>query len=398
MQFIKSTIALLIIQLLLISSVPAQTYSKEKDTQWVHHSLKTVEKHARRMLKPVIQSGMTPRSIERGLRPSEDWTSGFYPGILWYLYDYTHKDFWRKKAELITAYLEKEQFNNHDHDIGFRIYCSYGNGYLLTKTDEYKAVIIQAAQTLKSRYNEKTKAIQSWAPSKDRDWKYPVIIDNMMNLELLFEAAKLSGDNSLSEIAINHANTTMKYQYRDNYSCPHVVDYDPSTGAFRKVDYNNGFSDPQKAAWSRGQAWGLYGFTLMYRETNDPKYLDFAKDIAGYLLNHPNMPEDMIPYWDFNAPKIPTMRDASAAAIIASALIELSTYVENGTPYFNAAEKMLKNLSSSQYLARPGTNGNYAIKHATGNYLRGSEVNGTLIYADYYYTEGLLRYLKVINK
>lgn len=238
----------------------------------------------------------------------------------------------------------------------------------------------------------------SWNPNEDRDWKYPVIIDNMMNLELMFEATRFSGNQSFTEIAIKHALQTMKFHYRSDYSCPHVVDYDAETGAFRRMDYNNGFCDPKTAAWSRGQSWGLYGFTLMYRETGDQQYLSFAENIADFLLNHPNMPEDMVPYWDYNAPKIPTMRDASAAAIMASAFLELSTYADDDETYFKAGEKIIKSLSSEKYRAKAGENGHYVIKHATGNYLNGSEVNGTLIYADYYYTEALLRYVKLKNE
>ncbi|MBI9063655.1 MAG: glycoside hydrolase family 88 protein [Marinilabiliaceae bacterium] len=374
-----------------------QPEKEEQQPDWVTHAFKVIEGQAKGMLKEVKKTGLTPRSIERGLRPSEDWTSGFYPGILWYLYEYTGKDQWCKEAAQVTAYLEKEQYSNHDHDIGFRIYCSYGNGYLLTQEAHYKQAVVNAAKALSTRYNEKTQTIMSWNPNEQRDWKYPVIIDNMMNLELLFEATRFSGDNSFTEIAIKHAQQTMKFHYRSDFSCPHVVDYDPATGAFRRMDYNNGFCDPKRAAWSRGQSWGLYGYTLMYRETSDSQYLAFAENIAAFLLDHPNMPEDMVPYWDYHAPKIPTMRDASAAAIMASAFLELSTYAEDGNRYFKAAEKILKSLSSEQYLAHPGTNGHYVLKHATGNYLNGSEVDGTLIYADYYYVEALLRYLKIIN-
>lgn len=378
-------------------SSTAQSLCKEEAPEWVHKAFDVIETQADGMLEEVKSSKLTPRSIERGLRPSNDWTSGFYPGILWYLYEYTGKAQWQKEAATVTAFLEKEQYSNHDHDIGFRIYCSYGNGYLLTGEEQYKTAVVNAAKALSTRFSDKTQTIMSWNPDKERDWKYPVIIDNMMNLELLFEATRFSGDQSFTNIATKHALQTMKFQYRADYSCPHVVDYDAESGAFRRMDYNNGFCDPKTAAWSRGQSWGLYGFTLMFRETGEDQYLSFAENIAEFLLSHPNMPEDMVPYWDYHAPKIPTMRDASAAAIMASALLELSTYSENGQHYYKAAEKILIGLSSDQYLAQPGTNGYFVIKHATGNYLKGSEVNGSLIYADYYYTEALLRYIKLKN-
>ena len=398
MMLKKSLIALAAVSTLTFSCKSGESQTTKKNPAWVESAFKTVEAHAKKMLPDVLESGQTPRSIEKGLRPSRDWTSGFYPGTLWYLYEHTKNDFWKKNAEKVTDFLVEEQYNTNDHDVGFRVYCSYGNGWLLTRNPKYEKVIVQAAKSLGTRFNDKTQTIMSWNPRESRDWKYPVIIDNMMNLELMYEAAKLSGDNKLADIATRHANQTMKYHYRENYSCPHVVDYDSETGEFRKMDWNNGFCDPKVAAWSRGQSWGLYGFTLMYRETKDKKYLDFAEKIAEFLLNHPNMPEDMVPYWDYSSPKIPTMRDASAGAIMASALLELSTYSKNGKQYFEAGEKMLKSLASDKYLAAPGTNGNFAIMHATGNYLSGSEVDGPLSYADYYFVEGLCRYLKLINK
>jgi hypothetical protein len=224
-----------------------------------------------------------------------------------------------------------------------------------------------------------------------------VIIDNMMNLELLMRAAQLSGDERLRQIAVAHADQTMQCQYRADFSCPHVVDYDPDTGKMRKVDWNNGFSDPKVAAWSRGQAWGLYGFTMMYRETKDARYLKHAEGIAGFILNHPQLPKDGVPYWDFSAPETPTMRDASAAAIMASALMELSTHSAEGGKFLRAGEKILRSLTSSQYLAEPGANDGFLLGHATGNFLKKSELDGPLIYADYYFVEGLIRYLKRMN-
>ena len=394
----EMTTALMVLFCLFFSATELQGQNSYTKPLWVSNAIETLEIHAKTMLPHVLESKQTPRSIERGLRPSRDWTSGFYPGILWYLYKNSNDEFWKEHAERVTEFLVEEQYNTHDHDVGFRIYCSYGNGWLLTENPEYKKVIIQAAKSLGTRYNEKTQTIMSWNPRASRDWKYPVIIDNMMNLELLFEAAKLSGEKYLADISEKHADRTMKYHYRKNMSCPHVVDYDPKTGAFRKMDWNNGFSDPEIAAWGRGQSWGLYGFTLMFRETGDEKYLNHAEKIADFLINHPNMPEDMVPYWDYECPKIPTMRDASAGAIMASALMELSTYSKKGESYFKAGEKILKSLASENYLAQPGTNGNFAIMHATGNYLGGSEVNGPLIYADYYFLEGLLRYSDLIHK
>ena len=321
---------------------------------WVANAFTVAQTQSEAMYNEVMKTGLLPRSIQRGLQPKTDWTAGFFPGTLWYLYTYTGEDTWKTRAEKATALMEGEQNNAFDHDIGFKMYSCFGNGYLLTG-------------------------------------------NNMINLELLMEAYKMSGDTTLRHIAVSHADKTMKYHYRKNMSCPHVVDYEPETGAMRKYDWNNGSDDTANSTWSRGQSWGLYGFTMMYRETGDRKYLQHAEKIADFLLSHPNMPEDMIPYWDYSAPERSKMRDASAAAVMASALMELSTYSARGKKYFEAGEKQLKSLSSPAYLAKPGTHKNFILMHATGNLLRNSELDGALSYADYYYMEGLLRYLRLIN-
>lgn len=378
----------------------AQNIPQEKLNvpEWSRKAFSVAAKQSEKMFDAVKSTSRLPRSIQRGMVATADWTAGFFPGTLWYLYAYTGDNAWKARAEYATELMELEQFNAFDHDVGFKMYCSYGNGWLLTQKKEYRHIIFRSAKTLSSRYSYKTGLIMSWEPDESRDWQFPVIIDNMMNLELMMEAYKLSGDTTLRHIAISHADKTMKYQYRKNLSCPHVVDYDAETGALRKFDWNNGSDNTGNSTWSRGQSWGLYGFTMMYRETGDKKYLKHAERIADFLLSHPNMPADMIPYWDYSAPERSTMRDASAAALMASALMELSTYSAQGDKYFNAGEKQLKSLSSPEYLAKPGTHNNFILKHATGNYLRNSELDGGLSYADYYYLEGLLRYIKLINK
>lgn len=365
---------------------------------WTKQALHVAASQAEKMYKNVENTSRLPRSTQRGMVAPTDWTAGFFPGTLWYLYAYTGDNTWEKRARHATELMEQEQFNAFDHDIGFKMYCSYGNGWLLTGDKHYRRIIIRSAKTLSSRYSYKTGLIMSWEADEKRDWQFPVIIDNMMNLELMMEAYKLSGDTTLRHIAVSHADKTMKYQYRKDFSCPHVVDYDAETGELHKYDWNNGSDDTANSTWSRGQSWGLYGFTMMYRETGDRKYLQHAENIADFLLGHPNMPEDMIPYWDYSAPQRSGMRDASAAAIMASALMELSTYSAEGEKYFKAGEKQLKSLSSTEYLAEPGTHDNYILKHATGNFLRNSELDGALSYADYYYTEALLRYIKLINE
>lgn len=369
-----------------------------KVPEWTQNAFSVALKQSEYMFKTVRETSLLPRSIQRGMVKQTDWTAGFFPGTLWFLYAYTNDTIWKTRAEQATELMAGEQFNAFDHDIGFKIYCSYGNGFLLTNKKKYRQIIFRSAKTLSSRYSYKTGLIMSWEPDESRDWQFPVIIDNMMNLELMLEAYKMSGDTTLRHIAISHADKTMKCQYRKNMSCPHVVDYDAETGDLRKYDWNNGSDNAENSIWSRGQSWGLYGFIMMYRETSDKRYLKHAEKIADFLLSHPNMPEDMIPYWDYSDPKRSAMRDASAAAVMASALMELSTYSTQGKKYFKAGEKQLKSLSSSVYLAKPGTHKNFILKHATGNFLRDSELDGALSYADYYYIEGLLRYLKLNNK
>lgn len=313
---------------------------------WVTNAFTVAQAQSEAMYKEVMKTKLLPRSIQRGLQPKTDWTAGFFPGTLWYLYAYTREDTWKTRAENATALMKGEQNNAFDHDIGFKMYSCYGNGYLLTGNKAYRHIIFRSAKTLTSRYSYKTGLIMSWEPDTKRDWLFPVIIDNMINLELLMEAYKISGDTTLRNIAVSHADKTMKYHYRKNMSCPHVVDYEPETGALRKYDWNNGSDDTTNSTWSRGQSWGLYGYTMMYRETGNLRYLQHAEKIADFLLSHPNMPADMIPYWDYSAPHRSKMRDTSAAAIMASALMELSTYSAQGKEYFEAGEKQLKSLFS----------------------------------------------------
>jgi uncharacterized protein YyaL (SSP411 family) len=342
-----------------------------------------------RNLQPELVS---PRTIEKGqlkLVPSKDWTSGFFPGVLWYLYQFNHQDSWKEAARKYTALIEKEQLNGGTHDMGFKIYCSAGNGYRLTRDAHYREVIVQSAKTLSTRFNPKTGCIRSWDHNRDK-WDYPVIIDNMMNLELLFAATRFTGDSSFYKIAVSHANTTMKNHFRSDYSSYHVVDYDSVTGQVRKRTTHQGYSD--ESAWARGQSWALYGFTMCYRETKDVRYLQQAEHVAAFILQHPNLPKDLVPYWDFNAPGIPNEpRDASAAAVIASGLYELSTYSKKGKYYRAMADKILQSLTR-YYRAPVGTNQGFILQHSTGSKPANSEVDVPLNYADYYYLEALLRY------
>jgi rhamnogalacturonyl hydrolase YesR len=333
---------------------------------------------------------VSPRSIDKGklkIVPAKDWTSGFFPGQLWFLYEFTGKQEWKKLAEDFTKKIESQQYDRTTHDLGFKIYCSAGTGYRLTKNKEYKDVIIQAATTLSKRFNLNAGAIKSW--DHMLKWKYPVIIDNMMNLELLFEAGRLSGDSSFYKIAVAHANTTLKNHFRSDNSSYHVVDYDTSKqGAVLSKNTHQGFAD--ESAWARGQAWGLYGYTMCYRETKDIRYLKQAEKIADYILNHPRLPQDLVPYWDFDAPGIPSEpRDASAAAVIASGLYELSLY-SSKREYKKDADKILNSLVKN-YRSPIGENKGFLLIHSTGNKPEKNEIDAPLSYADYYYMEALQR-------
>ena len=322
---------------------------------------------------------------------SEWWTSGFYPGTLLYLYEETGEDALYKEAVRILSLLEKEKYNTSTHDLGFMMYCSFGNAKRIVPKEEYDEILLTSAKSLSSRFSPEVGAILSWGEMGGED--FLVIIDNMMNLELLFWATKATGDSTFYNIAVTHANTTIQNHFRPDHSSYHVLNYDPATGEVKEKKTAQGYSD--ESAWARGQAWGLYGFTATYRETRDEKYLEQAKNIAEFILNHPNLPEDMIPYWDFNAPNIPdALRDASAGAIIASALLELSQYVdqEAALKYFTAAETMIKTLSSDSYTAKAGENGGFILQHGVGHKPENSEVDVPLTYADYYYVEAMKRY------
>jgi hypothetical protein len=322
---------------------------------------------------------------------SQWWCSGFYPGTLALLTSKNSDDELTQEMNEKLQLLEKEQFNTSTHDLGFMMYCSFGAIYKENPNTHYREILLNSAKSLASRFSPKVGCIRSWNSKAPDD--FYVIIDNMMNLELLFWASKETGDSTYYDIAIEHANTTIKNHFRHDFSSYHLVNYNSETGKPKKKKTVQGAADD--SAWARGQAWGLYGFSVMYRETNDPKYLKLANNIANFILTNPNLPEDFIPYWDFDASEIPDEpRDASAAAVIASALIELSTYANKdlSLKYMNAAEKILTSLSSPKYTAEVKTNGGYILKHSVGSKPGNSEVDVPLTYADYYFVEAMLRY------
>jgi rhamnogalacturonyl hydrolase YesR len=331
---------------------------------------------------------MVPCTFEAGkyaMITKNDWCCGFPAGSYWYMYELTGDKKWEQFATENTIKLEGIQYLSDTHDLGFMVFCSYGNAYRITESEDYKKVIIQAAESLLSRFNPKIGCIKSWDWAKQ--WQFPVIIDNMVNLEMLFWASKETGNPKYRNAAITHANTTLANHFRQNMSSFHVVNYDTITGQpIAKVTVQ-GLSD--NSSWARGQAWGLYGFTVCYRETGDTKYLEAAEKIAAYVKQ--NLPADFVPYWDYNDPAIPnTYHDASAAAISASALYMLSSLTDKGkAEYASLADKILDNLSSPEYLAEIGANGGFLIKHCVGSLPAKSEVDVPQTYADYYYLEAL---------
>lgn len=325
--------------------------------------------------------------------PVDDWVSGFFAGTLWYMYELTGDEYWAEHARLHTEILDEVQYLKWHHDVGFMINDSYGNGLRLKNIPGYKEVCINTAGSLSTRFRPGAGIIQSWNVDagwqSQRGWTCPVIIDNMMNLELLYKATQFTGDSTYAKIATSHADKTLQNHFRPDWSCYHVVDYDPQTGEVLGKCTAQGYSD--SSAWARGQAWALYGFTSAYRYTGDRRYLDLAENVAGFLFSNPNMPDDLVPYWDFNAPGIPDEpRDVSSAAIIASGLYEM--YHFTGTAeYKEKADKILESLSTPAYRAEPGTNGGFILMHSVGSIPHGSGIDVPLNYADYYFLEALIR-------
>ena len=351
------------------------------------------------MLQQIGREGKVriPKTIDKLGRmvyiPIDDWCSGFFPGSLCYLYQLTNDKSWLLQSKRFTETLDSIQYLTWHHDVGFMIGSSYLNIYRLNPNKAYKKAIIQTAKSLCTRFRKKAGVIQSWNVDRGwqskRGWTCPVIIDNMMNLELLFEATRLSGDSTYWKVAVSHANKTLENQFRKDGSCYHVVDYDPNNGAVLHRQTAQGYAD--NSAWARGQAWAVYGYTVCYRYTHDRKYLDQAVKTLNFVMQNPNLPDNLIPYWDFDAPNIPNEpRDASSAACIASALYEMNNYLpDNG--YTSLADRIIRSLSSPEYRAPLGKNGCFLLMHSVGSIPHNNEIDVPLNYADYYFLEALTR-------
>lgn len=383
---------------------------------FIKKSFEASEKQYKYLAKEADKLRNFPRTINKKgelvVTSEWDWTGGFFPGSLWYIYNKTGDEGIKNEAIKWTEALEKAKNLDQHHDIGFVMYCSYGNAikYLKDpkKVEAYEDIIIHSANTALKRYNPKVGLIKSWNKKKSWDgkttWQYPVIIDNMLNLEMLCYVSDITGDPKFRNVAISHATKTMQNHFRPDHSTYHVVDYDENGKAIHRQT-NQGYAD--NSTWARGQAWAIYGFTMMYKETKKKEFLETAKAAASFYMNHKNLPKDKIPYWDFNAQQegyksdldfaylkldyIP--RDASAAAVVASALVDLSTFTtgKESSSYLDFAKSTLKTLSGPAYFADYGTNGGFLLKHSVGSIPHNSEIDVPLAYADYYYLEGLTR-------
>ncbi|SNR78949.1 Glycosyl Hydrolase Family 88 [Lutibacter agarilyticus] len=364
----------------------------KKDTEIADNN-SLLENRYQKLLAYKVDSLSFPRSMSLNPEeihkvPSKDWTSGFFPGSLWQIFKLTGNEKFKEKAVEWTALMENQKYNDKTHDMGFKIYCSFGEGLKVEDNQFYKDVIVESAKTLSTRFNEKVGSLRSWDFNSDI-WEFPVIVDNMLNLELLFEATKISGDSTFHKIAETHAETTLKNHFRPDNSIYHVVVYDTITGVAKMKVTHQGFND--ESTWARGQGWGIYGYTMAYRYTKNPAFLKQAEATAKFYMEHKNLPEDGIPYWDFNDPAIPKApRDASAAAVVTSALYELYGFTKNKV-YLDFANKVLDNLNSTKYLLDATVNGPFILNHSTGNWPKNDEIDEPISYADYYFLEALLR-------
>lgn len=395
MKRLMSYTAICVGVLLLLSGL------KDTDEVEVKKQLSYCDTQVKKTLDEIESSGLMPRCIDTDATDwykidIYDWTSGFWPGILWYNYENTKDEKIKKAAihytESLIPLLEPK--HQGDHDLGFQFYCSFGNAYRLMGDINYKNVLLRGADKLAGFYNPKVGTILSWPGMvTEMDWPHNTIMDNMMNLELLFWAARNGGNRKYYDMAVSHAKVTKENQFRPDGSCYHVAVYDTITGSFIKGVTNQGYSD--NSMWARGQAWAVYGYTIVYRETGNKEYLRFAEKVTDLYLKR--LPDDHVPYWDFDDPAIPNApRDASAAAIVAAGLLELVQLEDNkekAKQYKEAAIKMILSLSSDKYQSRDRKPS--FLMHCTGNYPGGYEIDASINYADYYYIEALTRYRKM---
>lgn len=400
MSVIKPSLILVFFLMLACNSIKIEKSLKSVSTFNLDKLLQSSVYKIKEVAKGLKDFDSFPRNIDKNEKNwnfvgVKNWCSGFYPGVLWYAYEFSGDKSIEKLAQRFTEPLKTIAYSSaSNHDIGFMVYCSYGNGYRLTGNEEYKTVLLSAADTLATLYNPKVGTILSW-PSLMHKFNYNTIIDNMMNLELLFWASKNGGSKKLYDIAKSHATETMKHLVRKDDAVYHVGSFDEESGEFLGGYTHQGYSD--ESMWARGQGWGIYGFSVAYRETGEQDFLDTAIKLSNHYIKR--LPQDGIPYWDFDDPKIPSApRDASAAAVVACGMLELSQLVKDEKlkeRYFNAATSYLETLSTSKYLS--GNTNQALLLHSTGHYPKNSEIDVPIVYADYYYMEGLIR-LKRMNE
>ncbi|MGN0853974.1 MAG: glucuronyl hydrolase [Kiritimatiellia bacterium] len=338
-----------------------------------------------------VPHGFSRKAGKLDMRPINWWTTGHYPGSLWYLYEATGDAFFKDRATVWTELLEPNKTDSSHHDTGFIMYCSFGNARRILKTDRYDGILVRTAESLCRRFNPDLGLLRSWGSIGDGK-NFLVIPDNMMNLELLTWAGR-HGYPRGTEVARAHAANTMKHHFRADGGTYHVLNYDQRPGfhgAVQGIERGQGLSC--ETAWSRGQSWAIYGYTMMYRETKDPAYLAFAQKVADFAINHPNMPADGVPYWDFGAPG--EERDSSAASVMASGLLELASFVPGptGSAYRAFAVKQLLSLASPAYFSEGDEIGHWLLKHGVGHKPAGTEIDTPLDYGDYYFLEALLRF------
>ncbi len=395
----KSLIPSLFLSLAAVACTPGTAFVKD-NTDFAEKQLSTLIAASEEGTQPRFPS--TVRNGEIFFVPARSWVSGFFAGTLWYMYELTGDEEYAVHAQKQTEALEELQYFTGHHDVGFMVYDSYGNGLRLKNIHGYDTVIVNTAKSLATRFRPNAGVIQSWNVTakwqKEKGWVCPVIIDNMMNLELLFRASEISGDQSFREIAISHADRTLENHFRPDYSSYHVVDYDPETGAVRSRCTAQGAGDESR--WARGQSWALYGYTMTYRFTGDPRYLDQARHIADFLLDEKNMPADFIPLWDYDVAEYAKtkpgyagyvdQRDASSGAIMASALYELWQHTGDDR-YLRRADRIVESLSAAPYRAALGTNGGFILQHSVGSIPHGNDIDVPLNYADYYLLEAVVR-------
>jgi unsaturated chondroitin disaccharide hydrolase len=331
------------------------------------------------------------KELKWQLKGRDDWTSGFYPGCLWYAYELSGDQRFELRARQWTASLEPEDVNPETHDLGFKFMCSFGNGLRLDKGlayNRYREIILKAAGTLAKRYSPMAGCLSSNWDRNPAGNSYPVIIDIMMNLELLFWASNNGGPTYYADYARGHAVTTCRDFVRSDGGTYHIVRYDTAACVIINRGTLQGSGD--ETTWSRGQAWGMYGMVVAYRHTGNRRFLETAMRLADYFLHH--LERDHVSNWDFQSEI--KVADVSATCIVTSGLFELVQYVENDSLrdyYRNQAGAMLAALCKPPCFAGDRES-NCLLDHSTQYLPLNSNVDVPAIFADYYFLEALVRY------